>query len=1086
MATTTPLQCPHCGRSNFRSNRGLQQHLRSSGSCKEKHEALLTANANAQREAELNRAREALLQEANKPKTRSQARAALANDATVHELHHDQPTSLFFAHALAEGNHNTDSVQPADDTDAYVNDFGPPDDADAQAPEHGDGSDANLEVNVDDAEVDDSDEEHKEPVPSSKGLSDFKHYCETHKFFAPLSRAETRGIMLMDVLRSKKAPMNAYGRVMEWHLRETGGLSGAKTLKDAASAGDYVGRDSLMRRLADRYNMAHKKPKEKTVKLPFCKEVVKIPVCDAEDCIVQLLTHPLLEDEDFNFFNDDPLAPPQDLDYIGDNITGSAYKETHKRLITGPNQQLIGVIFYIDGATTGHFVDLPVTAVKMSLSCFTREARLKEHMWATLGYIPQVKVAEGRGKKLFRESQHLEAEDVDLLAGEGEISDLEGELTDDSDNGFTNVKAQDFHFMLSIILESFVDPILSNGMLWDLVYKGKVYPGIHLKFFISLIRSDTEEADALCGKYQTRTRNIKHLCRQCHVPTLEASNYRANYKPKTQKHIENLVKKKKLDSLKDISQHYLKNAWYKCRFNLANNRGVHGACPVDMLHGLQLGIMKYCRDIWFSQIGKDAAVAQDINGLARVYGGLLAHQSDRDLPATNFSKGIRDGKLMAKDYRGVLLIMAAVLVSTKGREMLSTKRKFKKDERKDDWILLVELLLEWEAYLCQPRMKKSQVARLGMKNRYIMYIMTRVAKRSEGMGLNLMKFHAIVHLMDDISINGVPLEFDTAANESHHKPSKYAAQLTQRNEATFQRQVSIRLWEFQILDHALEEIRSDRRLTDYFLVDTDQPMDDISSSQGSKSHSHRSEEGSSSQSSEGPNEPKISTDDAMIRVWWDEDDNSVGFNMVSKSQFAKKTQMNSELLQFLYDLQVKTKDYLQSDFLPIFTRHQRGDVIFHAHPNYRGQGPWRDWAVIDWGAGYGQLPCHLHAFVELEGMPTGQETLEYGSIRLTDGVFAVVEEARIDENELGRSDLFVPFLKTVREMNDDGAVVARTFYLAPTEAIVKPCAMVADIGGPKNRYFYVKPREEWSKMFAAWLNRPHHEDEMSDVEDEDN
>ena len=48
-------------------------------------------------------------------------------------------------------------------------------------------------------------------------------------------------------------------------------------------------------------------------------------------------------------------------------------------MIDGPRQQLIGVIFHIDGTVTGQFSDLPVTALKMSLDCFTREARTKPH-----------------------------------------------------------------------------------------------------------------------------------------------------------------------------------------------------------------------------------------------------------------------------------------------------------------------------------------------------------------------------------------------------------------------------------------------------------------------------------------------------------------------------------------------------------------------------------------------------------------------------------------------------------------------------------------------------------------------------------
>ena len=43
-----------------------------------------------------------------------------------------------------------------------------------------------------------------------------------------------------------------------------------------------------------------------------------------------------------------------------------------------------------------------------------------------------------------------------------------------------------------------------------------------------------------------------------------------------------------------------------------------------------------------------------------VYGKYLKHQSDRDLPDTHFAKGIQKGKLMAKQYWGVLLLMAAV------------------------------------------------------------------------------------------------------------------------------------------------------------------------------------------------------------------------------------------------------------------------------------------------------------------------------------------------------------------------------------------------------------------------------------------
>ena len=92
-----------------------------------------------------------------------------------------------------------------------------------------------------------------------------------------------------------------------------------------------------------------------------------------------------------------------------------------------------------------------------------------------------------------------------------------------------------------------------------------------------------------------------------------------------------------------------------------------------------------------------------------MYGNLLVHQSDRDLPNTNFSQGIRKGKLMAKEFRGVLLVVAAVLKSTEGRRLLKRKKKFGGELGLTDWTWLVEMLLEWEAYLNEKRMLKKDV-----------------------------------------------------------------------------------------------------------------------------------------------------------------------------------------------------------------------------------------------------------------------------------------------------------------------------------------------------------------------------------------
>ena len=56
---------------------------------------------------------------------------------------------------------------------------------------------------------------------------------------------------------------------------------------------------------------------------------------------------------------------------------------------------------------------------------------------------------------------------------------------------------------------------------------------------------------------------------------------------------------------------------------------------------------------------------------------------------------------MAKEYPGILLCLACVMRSAKGGEMLNKKETFRSNGRSglQDWITLVETLLQWEMWL---------------------------------------------------------------------------------------------------------------------------------------------------------------------------------------------------------------------------------------------------------------------------------------------------------------------------------------------------------------------------------------------------
>ena len=897
-------------------------------------------------------------------------------------------------------------------------------------------------------------------VPDTTMRDQFREYCsKANKTFPPFTEHEVTTIKLLHTLKEKHTPMNAFEPIMFWHLTSSNRLRDHQSLRDYAG---YIGRKKMMNTLLVRYNYENKMPFQKTVKLPVSGSVIKLTCHDALASIQRLLTDPRIKPQNYLFWDGNPLQPPpEDLDYIADLNTGQAYLQTYAKLITTEGQQLLPVVIYTDGTAVSHFHDMEIIQVKIALGIFTREARMKAHFWVPLGYIEKIHEQGGRGRSILEEANHMETQDAPDFDAPG--SDSVQEI-----DGVGDKNDQDYHAMMAVILEDFV-ALQERGIIWDHhdQITGQRYEDIHYLPFVPFLRVDGKEADLCCAKYAQRS-SAQHICRKCHIPLQEADDHLAKYPLKTVKEIKKLVEEADLDGLRALSQTYLKNAFYKVRFSQGNDRGIHGSCPSELLHAFLLGTFKYLRDIFFEMVGSSSENAKQLNALAKIYGKLFSRQSDRTMPGTAFSKGIMAGKLMAKDYRGVLLIILAIVRSSHGRTILKRKKVFRDahETALDDWILLVELMLEWEAYLNEPRMQIKHVKRLEKKHRYIMYIMRRVAQRTKGMGLKLLKFHTILHIWEDIIECGVPLELDTSANEMHHKPSKFASTLTQRAADTFNFQTAKRLCEFDMLDLAMEEINNDRRMWDYYATygpDSDE------------------EDGSAGSSS-----PDISTGETQIRVYKDRK-NRKCFEIMGRG-VKHVSQWATDLVDFLWGLQELTSTWGPAQSLPIYTCHRRNGQIFRGHPNYRGKGPWRDWVWVDWGAGYGKLPSHIWCFVVIERCPSGRNRPEYGGIPLKNGTYAVVETTQLedDEMEVGRSDLMMPVLKDV-DLNT-GQMVGRQFYLADVEAFADPCCIVPDIGGKENRYFVVKPRNQWSSLFVKWIEDEHYLDEMDpldDVEEED-
>ena len=212
--------------------------------------------------------------------------------------------------------------------------------------------------------------------------------------------------------------------------------------------------------------------------------------------------------------------------------------------------------------------------------------------------------------------------------------------------------------------------------------------------------------------------NVKNLCQYCICPTQECDQPNVLCALKSKPYVAKLVRKKKLKELQATLQHCVKNAFYSVWFGCHNTQGTHGACPMEMLHALLLGIFKYVKECMFDCLGgNDSQVCQEFDGLASVCGDLTSRQSNPDMPCTVFSGGLNSGRMQAKEHTGILLLIATLFRITGGWLILQRCDYFKKETHIKDWSLLIETLLQWEMWLKSDKLKRLDLDHTRQKHR---------------------------------------------------------------------------------------------------------------------------------------------------------------------------------------------------------------------------------------------------------------------------------------------------------------------------------------------------------------------------------
>ena len=600
------------------------------------------------------------------------------------------------------------------------------------------------------------------------------------------------------------------------------------------------------------------------------------------------------------------------------------------------------------------------------------------------------------------------------------------------------------------------------------------------------IIGDTDGHDKLVGKFGTRNSNVKRLCRYCDCPFEQTDNPSYFYKLNKADFIAKKIKDGKVDELKDISMHCVRNAWADVHF-CDIQRGIFGATPAEAMHCLQQGLYQYILSQLFAQnfflkkrkskelekstkknkkisvdvddeISDDSddtiesedlnwndsvelsthgvftnAYANDINILAKQIGYMLMHQSDRNLPRTHFSTNYTSvSQKTANEMSGIFIVFLMVLSTSEGKVLDEILGK----HRAAQYIKVFEVMLMLEHFCKNEVHLRKDIKLFQRVMKPIMKYIRDTINRTEGNQMKIIKFHLPQHFAEDMIRFGSMANFDSGIGEMHHKSfAKKPANNTQRRKSCFEKQTATRQLENMAIERAIQNVYPERL--------QDEIEDEETSTKGYSI------------------EFCLAKRDLVYR----------------KFKNRPKCKWNDEIFQKALSLmcsKIIDSKAIQ-DTIKFFTQHNRQGNIFRADPCFNkitGE-PWYDWVYINWGDNQNNcVPAKILIFMDIEEKQFLKKFPFGGSHVNEAGAYAIVYSFLSNETILAHLD---SKLVDYGNLIHDGDSQNLTLYAVSVDSIVKPCIAIPyqteSTIIDATEWLILKSKDEWYSTFLDFMRR---------------
>jgi hypothetical protein len=334
-------------------------------------------------------------------------------------------------------------------------------------------------------------------------------------------------------------------------------------------------------------------------------------------------------------------------DPVGENETVSEMNQAHwwrrteEACCHDDPKTILGVVtFFIDGTHCDEHGRIKLVPIIMMCGNYPKKLNRKSDFMRCLGYLPSgIEFSSADAQAVAQKKVLLKLKHACLAA-------MFDEMKGPSDRRM---------FLLHI-----------NGELY------RVVPVV--SFFIN----DTAEADELTAHYSTS--DVENPCRFCQVRKADRHEPKLG-EPRLERDMQALVMGAKdiidahvpgkqdgagaaRETLKGVSLQAIDNAFWGVFFGMTGGRGIYGALPIEVLHQLEKGLMKYwheCVIITVRNEGGDDLVSK-LDCRARQLDPFMRHQSERGIKSKSFPRGASDvPKLSAQEMPAVVLMIIACL-----------------------------------------------------------------------------------------------------------------------------------------------------------------------------------------------------------------------------------------------------------------------------------------------------------------------------------------------------------------------------------------------------------------------------------------